>query len=95
MLYDKQTILNNLNITSYYRTQGVDLVPGTNGFSRLTPCPLHNEKTGSFSVNLKTGRFKCFGCGTAGSVFDFFMWRHRCDFKTAAKEIAAIAGVSR
>lgn len=34
-------------------------------------CPFHGEKTPSFAVNPKTGRFKCFGCGKAGDVIDF------------------------
>lgn len=36
-------------------------------------CPFHNEKTPSFSVNLKTNKCKCFGCGAGGSAIDFIM----------------------
>ena len=32
-------------------------------------CPLHNEKTPSFTVNDSMGRFYCFGCG-AHDVID-------------------------
>ena len=34
------------------------------------PLPLHNEKTGSFSLR-SDGFFKCYGCGTSGDIVDF------------------------
>jgi DNA primase len=37
--------------------------PGTYE-SRL--CPVHQEKTPSCRVDLKTGRYFCFGCGSEG-----------------------------
>lgn len=35
------------------------------------PCPFHEEKTSSFSVNTERQRFHCFGCKADGDVFDF------------------------
>ena len=32
-------------------------------------CPFHDEKTPSLSV--KDNKFKCFGCGAGGDIFDF------------------------
>lgn len=34
-------------------------------------CPFHEEKTPSFVYNLEIKRFKCYGCGEAGDVFDY------------------------
>lgn len=36
-------------------------------------CPFHKENTPSFRLSDERGRYKCFGCGTAGDVFDFIM----------------------
>lgn len=33
-------------------------------------CPFHGEKTPSFSVSDRLGRYHCFGCGAAGDVID-------------------------
>ncbi|GBU20181.1 DNA primase [Fibrobacteres bacterium R8-0-B4] len=34
-------------------------------------CPLHDEKTVSFSVNVEKGAFYCFGCGEGGDLIRF------------------------
>lgn len=34
-------------------------------------CPFHREKTGSFSINKKTGLWKCFWCGKGWNVYTF------------------------
>ena len=40
----------------------------------LTNCPFpdHDDKNPSFSINLKTGNFLCFGCGQKGDVYELF-----------------------
>jgi hypothetical protein len=54
-------------------------------------CPFHESKSKqSFSVNLDTGGFNCFGCGArGGDVLDFVRLRDKLDFKTAAKQLGA------
>ena len=52
------------------------------------PFPGHEDKNPSFSFNLKTGSFRCFGCGqNGGDVLDFHMKRYGLGFKDAAKEL--------
>ena len=34
-------------------------------------CPFHDEDTPSFNFNIKTGLFKCFGCGESGNAVTF------------------------
>ena len=56
-------------------------------------CPFHDEKTPSFYVVPHKGFYKCFGCGKAGSVFDFLMERQGMDFVEAVKYVAARSGI--
>ncbi len=56
-------------------------------------CPFHDEKTPSFYVVPHKRFYKCFGCGKAGSVFDFVMERQGMDFVEAVKYVAGRAGV--
>jgi DNA primase len=53
-------------------------------------CPFHaDNSTGSFRVNLTTGAFKCFACGTAGSdVVAFVMSLYGLQFVEALAKLA-------
>lgn len=88
----KEDILSRLNFEAFYRQELPDLKPGQ-GDNLLGLCPFHPDTNPSFSVNIKTGLYNCFGCGAAGDVFDFYMRRHGCDFKEALEELARRAGV--
>jgi DNA primase len=57
-------------------------------------CPFHGEKSPSFSVSAAKGFYKCFGCGKAGTVFQFVMEIEGSNFPEAVKTIAEKAGVS-
>ena len=50
--------------------------------------PFHNEQTPSFFVFPDSQRYKCFGCGTNGDLFDFVMQREGWDMDTALRELA-------
>lgn len=56
-------------------------------------CPFHQERTPSFSVNPQRQIFKCFGCGSGGSVIRFVMNYENLDFIGAAKKLADRAGI--
>lgn len=48
-------------------------------------CPFHEEDTPSFSYNIRTGRWSCFGkCHAHGDVIDM----HKCWFKFDSREAA-------
>jgi hypothetical protein len=42
------------------------------GQSYFGLCPIHGEKTPSFSVNPKKDKFKCFGCGASGDQIQLY-----------------------
>jgi DNA primase len=56
-------------------------------------CPFHQEKSPSFTVTPQRQRFKCYGCGEGGSVFDFVAKYESVDFITAARRLAERAGI--
>ncbi|MCS6829719.1 MAG: DNA primase [Armatimonadota bacterium] len=56
-------------------------------------CPFHAEKTPSFTVNPSLQRWRCFGCGQYGDVFDFIMRIENVTFVEAAKMLAERLGL--
>jgi DNA primase len=73
-----------------------DIVEVVEGYIRLkrsgtvykAPCPFHQERTPSFTVNPQRQIFKCFGCGAGGNVIRFVMSYENLDFVAAVKKLA-------
>jgi len=53
-------------------------------------CPFHDDrKPGSFRINLISGAYKCFACGTSGGdIIDFVRALHGLSFVEALKKLA-------
>lgn len=51
-------------------------------------CPLHNEKTPSFTVYRDQNTFHCYGCGAGSSNIDLVMHMEKIDFYSSCKEIS-------
>lgn len=85
-------VQERLDIDAFYRKELVGLKNGR-GDEATALCPFHEETNPSFSVNLKSGLYNCFGCGAKGNIFNFYQNRHDCDFKAALHELARIAGI--
>lgn len=51
-------------------------------------CPFHNEKTPSFSVDVDSQLYYCFGCHKGGNVIHFVMEMERMEFMDAVKYLA-------
>jgi DNA primase len=64
---------------------------GPNSYKGL--CPFHNEKTPSFNVNQTHQRYKCFGCGAGGDVFNFVEQIEGLSFYEALKALAERNGI--
>ena len=56
-------------------------------------CPLHKEKTPSFSVEPAQGLFYCFGCGQGGDAIRLHMLLTGDDFPAAIEALARRYGV--
>lgn len=56
-------------------------------------CPLHKEKTPSFSVDRDRGLFYCFGCGAGGDAIKLHMQLSGDDFPAAIESLALRYGI--
>ncbi len=56
-------------------------------------CPFHTEKTPSFFVSEDLQRFKCFGCGASGDVYEFLERYEGMTFYEALEYLAERAGI--
>lgn len=62
------------------------------GNNLKTICPLHSERTASFSVRTDRNTFHCFGCNRSGSSIDLVMMLYNCGFIEAVKRLAGSSG---
>lgn len=59
-----------------------------------TECPLHPSVKGEcLGFNDSEGWWNCFHCQQGGDIFHLYQLKNDCDFKTALKALAKIAGV--
>lgn len=56
-------------------------------------CPIHKEKSPSFSVDAEQGLFYCFGCGAGGDAIKLHMLTSGDDFPAAIEALAMRFGV--
>ena len=56
-------------------------------------CPFHPEKTPSFKINDRTGRYHCFGCGADGDAIDLVQKLENVEFREALRILSDMAGV--
>lgn len=54
-------------------------------------CPFHGDN--GFQVNPRTQAFKCFGCGSGGTVFRFIMSYDQIPFGAALQKLAKRAEI--
>lgn len=77
----------------YERELGSLSRPNRKGWA-LGRCPFHKSTSGrSFSVNVDSGEFRCFGCDAhGGDVLSFLRQRDGLSFKDAAQRLGAWDG---
>lgn len=57
-------------------------------------CPFHDDKNPSFTVNDRTGTYRCWSCGEHGDMFNWVMKTQNVDFVEALSILAEQAGVT-
>ena len=55
-------------------------------------CPIHDEKTPSFTVDTSRGLAHCFGCGWGGNVYQFIQEKEALPFPDAVEWLARKVG---
>ncbi len=63
------------------------------GRNHVAPCPFHQEKTPSFTVNREKQLYHCFGCGAGGTAIGFLMDYDHLNFVEAVEDLARYAGL--
>ncbi|MEN6635915.1 MAG: DNA primase [Clostridiaceae bacterium] len=79
-----------------------DIVTVVSSYIELKPkgrrlwglCPVHGEKTASFSVSPDKQLYYCFGCHIGGSVIQFIMDVEHVTFHEAVEQLANRAGLA-
>ena len=56
-------------------------------------CPFHGEKSASFHVDDRKGRYHCFGCKASGDIFTFLVEKEGVSFPEAVERLAMEAGL--
>lgn len=72
----------------FYYEQGLEKLK-VKGNKATACCPFHADRTPSFTIWMDTGKWKCFGCGEAGDMIEFYKKMHSVDFVQAAKNMGA------
>jgi DNA primase len=96
--------LGNVNLTPQLVQavrDAVDIVSIASDHTRLRKagrryqglCPIHKEKTPSFSVDPVQGLFYCFGCGAGGDAIKLHMLTSGDDFPAAIETLATRYGI--
>jgi 5S rRNA maturation endonuclease (ribonuclease M5) len=63
------------------------------GINHIGLCPFHNEKSGSFTVSPAKRMYKCFGCGKAGDIYDFYREYEKKSYVEAVEHVASFCNM--
>jgi len=72
-------------------SERVKLVRSGSSYKGL--CPFHSEKSPSFFVSEQIQRYRCFGCGETGDVYDFLQKYDGLTFAESLQHLADRAGI--
>ena len=85
-----QEINDNVDLLEYIK-KSIDLKPkGKDYFGR---CPLHIDRTPSFSVTPEKNKFYCFGCGTGGGIIQFLVAYENLTYDDAIQKASNLAKI--
>lgn len=64
------------------------------GANFKAPCPFHDEKSPSFTVNPARQKYHCFGCGVGGDSISFVMEYEKLNYPEAIEKLASSVNYS-
>ncbi len=82
-------VINNADIVKVISSY-LDVIKKGNSY--LTKCPFHDDHDPSMRITPSKKIFKCFVCGTGGSVINFVQKYEHIPFMEAVKKVADISG---
>jgi len=88
----KADILSRLDFRALYAKE-LGLLKNGRRDQAMARCPFHADTKPSLSLNLRSGFWKCFGCGASGDVFAFIERKYGTNFRGALALLAQEAGV--
>src|SRR5574338_149882 len=88
------SLLKQKSILDYFAREGISLTK--NGKNYSCCCPLHSEKTPSFSVSPDKNKWNCFGeCKLNGDIIDFVCHYRHLDKKEAINYLCNMYGITK
>lgn len=88
----ERRILDAAKVSDVLQDRGVTLV--RKGTSLLGLCPFHDDRhMGSFVVNERMNRYKCFSCGASGDAVTALRELDGMDYPTALRYLAAMYNI--
>ncbi len=87
---DSEEIKQFIDPNDFYLIELPDMpTPGPSGWKNGGLCPFHDDrKPNSFYVNIVTGAFKCFSCGTSGGdIIQFTQLKEDITFREALEKL--------
>jgi 5S rRNA maturation endonuclease (ribonuclease M5) len=88
----KEAVLERLDMREFY-SQYLEL-PNRNGTEVTVKCCFHEDTKPSLCLNLKSGFYKCQGCGETGDVFKMLQKQENLTFSEALKKLGARVGLT-
>lgn len=85
-----QEINENVDLLEYVE-QSIDLKPQGKDF--FGHCPLHVDRTPSFSITPDKNTFYCFGCGRGGGIISYLISYEGMKYDQAVEKAATLASV--
>ena len=87
---DSEEIKQFIDPNEFYSIELPDMpTPRATGWKNGGLCPFHDDrKPKSFYVNIDTGAFKCFSCGTSGGdIIQFTLLKEDITFREAIEKL--------
>lgn len=72
---------------------GKDIPMKQRGKEWFGHCPLHVDKTASFSITPGVNKFFCFGCGRGGKIINYLKEYEKLSYSEAVKKAAKLAQI--